>query len=441
MTRNLERIGEAARRDGKAKFTSVYHYVSDVDRLRECYEEQDGRKAVGVDGVSKQEYGRELEARLADLADRLGRLGYRPQPVKRVYIPKEGSPQGRPLGIPCLEDKIVQRAVADVLGQIYEADFLDCSYGYRPGRTQHQALDALGRTIQQQKVNYVVEADIKSFFTQVKHDWLMKFLGHRIGDHRLLRLIWRLLKGGVMEDGLVTASDEGVPQGGNLSPILSNIYLHYALDVWFEVRFRKSCRGQASLFRYADDFVACFQYRDDACRYENELRARLAEFDLAVEPTKTKLLPFGRFAAANARRAGKPSATFDFLGFTHRCGQTRNDHFKVKRETAKRKFRAKLNAFSDWLKRHRSRMPLGLLLQRARAKIDGHLNYYCITDNSQRCSTFIHLCTKLLHKWLNRQSQRRSFPWTRLTQVLRCLKWPTARVRHDLNPFQRPTSP
>src|SRR5258708_645974 len=245
MTRDLTRIGERARQESKERFTSIYHYVTDLEHLRASYEALEGDRAPGVDGVTKEEYGKELERNLQDLAARLKRMGYRPQPVRRVYIPKAGSTKKRPLGIPCFEDKIVQMALTKVLEQIYEADFEESSYGYRRGRTQHQAVDELGRTIQQRKVNYVVEADIKGFFDHVNQEWLIRMLEVRIGDKRVLRLVWRMLKGGVMEDGLRQATEEGVPQGGVLSPLLSNVYLHYALDLWFGRVFRTRCRGES----------------------------------------------------------------------------------------------------------------------------------------------------------------------------------------------------
>ena len=305
MTRDLTRIGERARLNGKEKFTSIYHYVSDPDHLERCYEELEAKRASGIDGVSKEEWGRELKRNIEELSERLGRMGYRPQAVKRVYIPKAGSDKKRPLGIPCFEDKLVQMSMVRVLEQIYEADFLESSYGYRPGRTQHQALDQLGRTIQQRKVNYVVEADIKGFFDHLNQKWLIEFLKYRVGDERVLRLVVRMLKSGVMEDGLVKASDEGVPQGGNLSPLLSNVYLHYTLDLWFEKRFKQSCRGEAYYFRFADDFLACFQYQEDAERFLQEMKARLAKFHLEIEPSKTKLLEFGRFAEERTGSRGR----------------------------------------------------------------------------------------------------------------------------------------
>jgi RNA-directed DNA polymerase len=441
MARDLTRIGERARQERRERFTSIYHYVTDLDHLRACYAALPADRAAGVDGVGKEEYGRNLEANLAGLSAKLGRLGYRPQPVKRVYIRKPGTNKQRPLGIPCFEDKLVQLALVRVLEQIYEADFEESSYGYRPERSQHQAIDQLGRTIQQQPVNIIVEADIKGFYDHVNQEWLLKFLKHRIGDERVLRLIVRLLKSGVMEDGLVRASDEGVPQGGNLSPLLSNVYLHYALDVWFERRFKRTCQGDAYYFRYADDFLACFQYREEAERFLQELAARLGQFHLELEPSKTRLLEFGRDAEEQTRRRGQRPETFDFLGFTHYCGHTRHGRFKVKRKTATKKYRAKLKETKEWLQRERSRLKKGELLRQAKLKLAGHLHYYAITDNSAMCYSFRYQVTRLLYKWLNRQSQRRSYNWERFNDALAWVGWPSAKVRHHLCPFRRLPAP
>ena len=436
MARDLTRIRERARQSPRCRFTSIYHFVIDRDHLRACYEEMDPDKATGVDGITKAEYGKSLESNLDDLTARLGRLGYRPQPVRRVYIPKPGSKKKRPLGVLCFEDKLVGLALTRVLEQIYETDFLESSYGYRPGRTQHQALDQLGRTIQQQKVSFIVEADIKGFFDHVNQEWLMKFLGHRIGDKRVLRLVARMLKSGVMEDGLVRASDEGVPQGGNVSPILSNVYLHYALDLWFERRFRSQCRGQAYYFRFADDFLACFQYREDAERFLREMKGRLEQFHLEIEPSKTKLIRFGRFAEQEAKRRGKKPETYDFLGFTHYCGKSHTGNFKVKRRTSEKKFRAKLREVKEWLRQERSHQKKGTLLQRAKLKLVGHLNYYAITDNARMCDAFRIQMMRLLFKWLNRQSQRRSYDWAQFIDALHWVGWPSVRIRHHLAPFR-----
>jgi len=408
-----------------------------LEHLRACYAALPAERAAGVDGVGKEEYGLNLEAKLTELSAKLGRLGYRPQPVKRVYIPKPGTNKQRPLGILCFEDKLVEVSLVRVLEQIYEADFIESSYGYRPKRTQHQALDQLGRTIQQRPVNFIVEADIKGFYDHVNQEWLMKFLEQRIGDERVLRLIVRMLKSGIMEAGLVRASDEGVPQGGNLSPLLSNVYLHYTLDLWFERRFKRTCRGIAYYFRYADYFLACFQYQEDAARFRNELGQRLAQFHLELETTKTRLLEFGRFAEERARRRGQRPETFDFLGFTHYCGHTGNGHFKVKRKTSGKKYRAKLKEMTEWLQRERSRTKQGKLLQQAKLKLAGHLNYYAITDNGKMCHQFSRQVTQLVYKWLNRQSQRNSYNWTRFLDALTWVQWPSVKIVHNLNPCNR----
>jgi group II intron reverse transcriptase/maturase len=434
MAKDLTRIGEKARKEPKTCFTSIYHFVTDQEHLRDCYKQTERKKAAGVDGVTKEKYGEDLESNLQDLSERLARMGYRPKPVLRRYIPKPGTTKKRPLGLPSFEDKLVQKAQAKVLEQIYEADFLDCSYGYRPGRTQHQALDKLGRIIQGQKINYVVDADIQGFFDQLNQEWLLKFLGVRVGDQRVLRLVRRILRSGIMEDGVEKASDQGTPQGGSLSSLLSNVYLHYVLDLWFERKYRKSCRGECELVRFADDFVVCFQHRSEAERFLRELRQRLEKFNLQLAESKTKLLAFGRFARRNASPRGRKPGTFDFLGFTHYCGTTQRGYFKVKRKTSTKKFRAKLAEQKEWLKKQRHREKAGALLKKAKSKLEGHFNYYAITDNGPRCSAYRHQFERLLFKWLNRRSQRRSYTWEQFRQALAWVRLPQMRVQHDLNP-------
>lgn len=435
MARDLTRIGEKARKEPKTCFTSIYHFVKDVDLLRTCYQQTERRKAPGVDGVTKQEYGRNLERNLEELSERLGRMGYRPKPVLRRYIPKAGSKKKRPLGISSFEDKIVQKALTKVLEQIYEAIFLESSYGYRKGRTQHQALAKLGRTIQRRKVNWVVDADIRGFFDHLSQEWLMEFLGARVGDPRIKRLIWRFLKSGIMEDGVQQASEEGVPQGGSLSALLSNVYLHYVLDLWFERCFRKRCRGEAYLYRFADDFVVCFQYKSEAEEFLRQLKERLERFHLEIQTEKTKLIAFGRFASENAKRVGKKPGTFDFLGFTHYCGTTRKGYFKVKRKTSAKKFRAKLQEHKAWLMQEGRHLKTGTALQRAKLKLSGHLRYYSITDNGLMCNQFRYQWARMLYKWLNRRSQRRSYTWEQFNQALRWVQWPSVRVIHNLCPI------
>ena len=437
MATDLTRIGEKARKEPGLVFTSLYHHIYDGDNLRACYDALEAKKATGVDGVTKEEYGRNLEENLRDLSDRLKRRGYRPAPKRRSYIPKPGSEKGRPLGISNLEDKIVEEAVKRTLEPIYEAVFEDSSYAYRPGRSQHQCLDALGRTIQQKKINHVVEADIKSFFDKVNHEWMIKFLRHRIGDERVIRLIIRMLRSGIMEEGLTRATEEGTPQGSILSPLLSNIYLHYVLDQWFSRRVSKQSRGEAYYFRFADDFLACFQHKADAESFQTRLGDRLEGFGLKLAEEKTHCIEFGRFAREDAQKRGEKPKDFTFLGFTHYCGKTKEGYFKVKRRTSRKKLGQSLRKFTDWARKARHVLRKGEMLRQARGRVIGHLSYYAITDNLERCSYYVYRATRILFKWLNRKSQRKAYTWENFKQALAWVNWPTPRVRKDLNPCRR----
>lgn len=437
MATDLTRIGKKARKQPDLVFTSLYHHIYDEDNLRACYDALDADKATGVDGVTKQEYGENLEENLRDLSRRLRRMGYRPGPKRRSYLPKPGSAKGRPLGISNLEDKIVELATKRTLEPIYEAVFEDSSYGYRPGRNQHQCLDALGRTIQQQKINHVVEADVKSFFDKVNHEWMVKFLRHRIGDERVIRLIIRMLKSGIMEDGLVRATEEGTPQGSILSPLLSNIYLHYVLDLWFSKRVSRQSRGQAYYFRFADDFLACFQYKSDAQDFQRRLQDRLEGFGLELSKEKTRCIEFGRFAREDAYKRDEKPKEFTFLGFTHYCGKSQKGYFKVKRRTSRKKLGQNLRKFTDWAKKARCVLKKGEMLRQARARVIGHLSYYAITDNSERCSYYVYRTKRIVFKWLNRKSQRKAYTWDGFNQALIWAKWPQPRIRKDLNPYRR----
>jgi group II intron reverse transcriptase/maturase len=396
--------------------------------LRGCFQRLRKDAAAGIDGMTKEMYAVNLETNLTSLVERLHRMAYIPQAVRRKYIPKPGSAKERPLGIPCFEDKIVQAGLVRILESVYEQDFIEDSYGFRPARSCHDALKTLSLTMEHKPINYIVEADIKGFFDNVNQEWLLKFLAHRIGDKRIQRMIKRILKAGVAEDGSVMISDDGTPQGGVISPLLANIYLHYALDLWFERIYRKSCPGYARLIRYADDFVVCFQYKADAERFRVELGQRLGKFSLEVEPTKTKVMEFGRFAVQNATKRGERTETFDFLGLTHYCGTRRNGTgFRMKRVTARKKFVAKLRIFKEWLKQART-MKTKELWEIAAAKLRGHYNYYGVTDNYRGLMRFEQAVKRLLFKWLNRRGKRRCLNWEEFNEMLQRFPLPKPRI-------------
>ncbi len=423
----LDRVREAARRDKGARFTALLHHV-DLDRLRAAYTALNPKAAAGVDGTTWDAYGQDLEANLQDLHRRLHSGRYRARPSRRAYIPKADGRQ-RPLGIAVLEDKILQRAVAEVLNAIYEVDFLGFSYGFRPGRGPHDALDALVVGITRKKVNWVLDADIRDFFTSLDHTWLKRFLEHRIADKRTLRLIQKWLSAGVIEDGVWTASDEGAPQGASASPLLANVYLHYVLDQWAQQWRRRHARGDVVIVRYGDDFLAGFEHYGDAQRFLKELRERFARFALELHPDKTRLIEFGRFAAERreARGLGKPE-TFDFLGFTHISGRTRSGHFTVRRITTSKRMRAKLREVKDQLKRRRHH-PIPVQGQWLGSVVRGHLAYYAVHGNSQAVEVFRTQATRHWCAALRSRSQRHRLDWKRMTRLAD--RWlPPIRVLH-----------
>lgn len=429
----LQRIAEKARKDPSCKFTSLFHLMN-VELLRGCFERLRKDAASGIDGITKEEYGKDLEANLTALVERLHRMSYIPQPVRRVYIPKPGSTKQRPLGIPALEDKLVQAGLVRILEAIYEADFIDDSYGFRPGRGCHKALRALSQTVEKGMTHYIVEADIKGFFDNVEHDWLMEFLGHRIADKRVLRYVKRFLIAGVFEDGELRATDEGTPQGGIISPVLANIYLHYSLDLWFRKVFARRCEGLARLIRYADDFVVCFQKESDAMRFRAELEERLGKFGLEVAPEKTKVIEFGPLAEMKAAVRDEKPQTFDFLGLTHYCGRDRyGKRFRMKRITSRKKFKAKLHTMKDWLKKSRTEQTQGLMKTFA-AKLRGHIAYYGVTDNIWGIGRYAFEARGLLFKWLNRRGKRGYLTWGKFKRFLQKYPLPIPRITVNLLP-------
>lgn len=415
-----------AKADPKVRFTSIGHFI-DAEALMESHEEMKPGKATGIDGVTKETYETNLEANVANLVGRLKQKSYRPQPARRTYIPKDENSM-RPLGIPAYEDKLVQHALKNVLEAIYEQDFMDFSYGFRPKRSMHDALKKLTEIIEYGKISYVVDADIKGFFNHVDHEWLMKFLELRIADPNIHRLVRRMLKAGIQEDGEFEATEEGTPQGSVVSPILANVYLHYVLDSWFAVTVKKQCRGQAEIVRFADDFVCCFQYKEDAERFYAALLLRLEKFKLSIAEEKTKIIAFGRFAEEESKRAeqGKPK-TFDFLGFTHYCSKSQKGAFRVKRKTSGKKFKQKVKAMKSWIRFNRH-MEQQEFLKIIRSKLSGHYRYYGVTDNFDKMKSYYIQTINLMFKWLNRRSQRRNVTRERFYEVLKDFKLPKPRI-------------
>jgi RNA-directed DNA polymerase len=420
----LGRIRQAAVKDKRERFTSLMHHIYDLRMLREAYYGLKRDAAPGVDGETWRAYETELESNLADLSGRLRRGAYRAKPVRRAFIIKDDGRQ-RPLGVTALEDKIAQRATVEVLNGIYEKDFLGFSYGYRPGRSQHQALDALYLGLGK-KVDWVLEGDISAFFDTMDHEWLMKFLEHRIADQRVLRLIRKWLKAGVLEKGQWTCSEEGTPQGGSASPLLANIYLHYVFDLWVQHWRKTKAKGDVIVVRWADDFVVGFQHQPDAERFHNELRERFARFKLKLHPEKTRVIEFGRYAAERRKRRGqgKPE-TFNFLGFTHICGKKRSDGmFTVLRRTMRKRKQAKLKAVKMEL-RKRMHQRVAEVGQWLRSVITGHNRYYGVPTNLPSLGSFRFHVARYWYRMLRRRSQRTRVTWARMFRLFRhWLPWP-----------------
>jgi len=417
VTQGLGGVRKAARKDKKQKFTALLHHVT-ISLLRDSYYSLKRQAAPGIDGVTWQQYGEGVEERLADLHERLHRGAYRAQPSRRMYIEKDDGRQ-RPIGIAALEDKIVQQAVVTVLNQIYEEDFLGFSYGFRPGRSQHDALDALTVGLRRKKVNWVVDLDVRGFFDNVSHEWMEKFIGHRVADRRLIRLTQKWLKAGVSEEGKWSETKVGTPQGAVISPLLANIYLHYVFDLWVNQWRRKEAKGDMIVVRYADDAVLGFEHREDAEACLEQLRERMRKFGLELHPDKTRLIEFGRFAEDNRKRRGeRRPETFDFLGFTHICGKAwKGKWFTVKRQTVKKRLRNKLKEVKQELRRrwHERIADTGDWLQ---SVVQGYFNYHAIPGNIATLQTFRREVARSWLKALRRRSQKQKLTWERFGEIV-----------------------
>ena len=427
MQVKLNQIARRAKQDKRLKFTSLIHHVNESN-LAECYRELKANKACGIDGETVEGYGKNLQERLSQLVASIKSKQYRPKPVKRVYIPKAGKNEKRGLGIPSVEDKLVQIMLKKILEQIYEAEFLDVSYGFRPKLSCHDAVKALDKTVMSKPINYIVEVDIKGFFDNVNHYWLQRCLEEKIVDRNLLWLVRRFLKAGVVEDGKQLATDVGTPQGGVISPLLANIYLHYVLDLWFKKEIKSQARGHMELIRYCDDFVVCCESEKDAKNFLELLNTRLEKFGLQVSEDKTKVIKFGRQVWKQAQRSKGKVETFTFLGFTHYCGKSRQGYFVMGHKTSKENFCRKLKETKEWLKKIRNKLRLREWWPVLKSKLTGHYNYFGVSGNYRCLQQFYNGIFSIVFKWINRRSQKKSMNFD---QYLHYLQWnplPTPRI-------------
>jgi len=427
----LKLIAEKARQDKQLKFTSLIHHINAAS-LELCFEKLHKNKACGADEVTAEEYGANLKDNIAKLMERLKTKKYKAHPIRRVYIPKPGKDELRPLGIPTVEDKLVQVILKEILESIYEQDFLDCSHGFRTGRSCHTAIKQLNNIITSKPINYVVEVDIRKFFDTVDHKILMGMLRIRIADQNLLWLIRKHLKAGVMEDNILMDTDTGTPQGGVVSPLLANIYLHYVVDLWVEFDFKLRTKGYVQLIRYADDFVMLCEREDDAKKFLEELITRLSQFGLEVSKEKTRILKFGKGPWNQAQSDGNKMETFNFLGFTHYGAANRYGKFGVKHKTIGQRLAMKLLDFTKWLKDTRNIMPLEDWWKKIRAKLFGHYNYYGISGNMRCLKQYYWQILGITFKWLNRRSQKKSMNWQQFAQYLEWHPLPKPRIKYAL---------
>ena len=419
MQTSLRGIAKRARRDKKARFRDLYRLLNE-DNLRDCFYQLCKDAAPGVDKVTFEVYEQNLDANLANLVERLKQKRYRAKLVRRKYIPK-GNGKLRPLGIPALEDKLVQIAVAQLLTAIYEQDFLDCNWGYRLKRGPREASRVLSGRLHGCRLHWVVEADIRSFFDNISHAWMMRMLRERVQDEAFVNLICKWLKAGIMEeDGKVIHPATGTPQGGIVSSVLANIYLHYVLDLWFEEKVKKGCQGEVYMMRFADDVVFAFEYQSEAVRFEKQLRTRLGKFELDVAEEKTRMLPFSRFRP-------EPNEAFEFLGFEFRWVRYRTGKMGVKRRTSPKRLRNSVKVFTEWIKKYRS-CRLTTLMGKVCCKLNGYWNYYGVRGNTESMNQFFEQIRNLLFKWLNRRSQKRSYTWDGFVAMLQKFGVPGPRI-------------
>lgn len=429
--KGLNRIRSKAARDRKCKFTSLAHLVS-AQNLKTIFEMLKAGKASGVDMVTKEAYGQNLDANIDDLVRKLKSKEYRPLPVRRVKIPKPGTDEKRKLGIPATVDKLVQINVKEILECIYETEFMDCSYGFRPGKSCHQAIKALDRCVMSKSINYVVEVDIRKFFDSVQHDWMIRCLKERIADPNLLWIIERFLQAGVMDQGNYLESEQGTPQGGSISPLLANIYLHYVLDLWFEKIIKPKARGYMEMVRYSDDFVVCCQSESDAKEFLEQLQKRFEKFGLKVAEEKTKILKFGVREWYLAERQSRKAKTFNFLGFTHYGKKSRKGKWIMSRKTSKDNLARKLKEITEYIKSARSSVPLEEWWHILKIKLTGHINYFGISGNYRCLEQFRNRVISIAYKWINRRSQKNSMNWEQFTRFMEFNPLPRGRIYYAL---------
>lgn len=429
MSTKIARINQIAKERPQEVFTSIYHLIN-YDLLKECFDELDGNRATGLDKTTKDMYLMNLDENLNTLVDKLKTKSYRPSPARRVNIPKANG-KVRGLAIANFEDKIVQLAVKKLVEAIFEPKFTNNMFGFRPNRSCHDCLKYLNQCIEKKYTNYILDADIKGYFDNINHDLIMKALETHIKDTNLLRLIKRFLKAGIMENGKFTTSEFGTPQGSILSPVLANIVMYYGVILFVE-KIKKESRGYIEIVNYADDMILCFQYKDEAEKTYALLKVRLKQLGLEFAEDKTRLIEFGRFASENCKKKGKSKPeTFDFLGFTHYCSKSHDGRFRVKRKTSKKKFKQKVQEFKVWIKENRTK-PLKEIMATVKKKLTGHYNYYGITDNIDGLSRYLYEITRLLFKWLNRRSQKKSYEWTGFSKMLEIYQLPKPKIKVNI---------